>query len=70
VSGGGGARPYEVDRTPFDEYRSDDFPNYHYVRFELHDDRVVGEMIRLDDPAAPTPAQWQTRDRFEITLRP
>jgi len=70
VSGGGGARPYEVDRTPFDEYPSGDFPNYHYVRFELHDDRVIGEMIRLDDPAAPQPKQWQTRDTFEITLRP
>jgi hypothetical protein len=70
VSGGGGARPYEVDRTPFDEYQSDDFPNYHYVRFELHGDRVVGEMIRLGDYAAPTPMEWQTRDRFEITLRP
>ena len=70
VSGGGGARPYEVDRTPFDEYQSDDFPNYHYVRFELHGDRVVGEMIRLGDYAAPTPMEWQTRDRFEISLRP
>jgi hypothetical protein len=70
VSGGGGARPYEVDRTPGDLYQSDDFPNYHYVRFELHGDRVVGEMIRLVDHAALEPKQWQTRDRFEITLRP
>jgi hypothetical protein len=70
VSGGGGARPHEVDRTPSDEYQSDDFPNYHYVRFELHGDRVVGEMIRLGDYAAPKPTEWQTRDRFEITLRP
>src|SRR5882724_5250097 len=70
VSGGGGARPYEVDRTPTDLYQSDDFPNYHYVRLELHGDRVVGEMIRLGDYAAPTPTEWQTRDRFEITLQP
>jgi hypothetical protein len=70
VSGGGGARPYEVDRTSLDQYQSADFPNYHYVRFELHNDRVVGEMIRLGDYAAPKPAQWQARDRFEITLRP
>jgi len=39
VSGGGGARPYEVDRTPADQYQSADFPNYHYVRFELQGDR-------------------------------
>jgi hypothetical protein len=70
VSGGGGARPYEVDRTPADQYQSADFPNYHYVRFELRGDRVVGEMIRLDDRAALKPGQWQTRDRFEITLQP
>jgi len=70
VSGGGGARPHEVDRTPSDRYQSADFPNYHYVRFELHGDRVVGEMIRLGDHAAPKPGQWQTADRFEITLRP
>jgi hypothetical protein len=70
VSGGGGARPYEVDRTPADQYQSADFPNYHYVRFELQGDRVVGEMIRLGDPTALKPRQWQTRDRFEITLQP
>jgi hypothetical protein len=35
VSGGGGARPYEVDRTPADLYQHTDFPNFHYVRFEL-----------------------------------
>ena len=70
VSGGGGARPQEVDRTSLDQYQSADFPNYHYLRFELHEGRVVGEMIRLGDYAAPKPAQWQIRDRFEITLRP
>ena len=70
VSGGGGARPYEVDRTPTDLYQSAEFPNYHYVRFELHGDRVVGEMIRLGDHDATKPKQWQVRDRFEITLPP
>jgi hypothetical protein len=70
VSGGGGASPYEVDRTPSDQYQSADFPNYHYVRFELQGDRVVGEMIRFDEHAALKSGQWQTRDRFEITLQP
>src|SRR6202051_387297 len=55
VSGAGGARPYEVDRTAADAYQSGDFPNYHYVRFELHADRVVAEMIRLGGSAAPAP---------------
>jgi hypothetical protein len=70
VSGGGGAVPYDVDRTPPDQYQGGDFPNYHYVRFEFHGDRVIGEMIRLRDYAAPAPRRWQIRDRFEITLRP
>lgn len=70
VSGGGGATPYEVDRTGLDRFQGTDFPNYHYVRFELHGDRVKGEMIRLGDYAVPNPKQWQTQDRFEISLRP
>ncbi len=70
VSGGGGATPYEVDRTRLDLYRSADFPNYHYVRLELRGNRVRGEMIRLGDYNELAPKQWQTRDRFEITLRP
>jgi hypothetical protein len=70
VSGGGGAAPYEVVRTGADLYRNTEFPNYHYVRLELHGDRVRGEMIRLGDYAESKPGQWQTRDRFEISLRP
>jgi hypothetical protein len=70
VSGGGGATPYEVERTPGDLYQDRDFPNYHYVRFELRGNTLLGEMIRLNDYSAPVPGQWQTRDRFEITLRP
>jgi acid phosphatase type 7 len=70
VSGGGGAAPYPVDRTPSDLYQNMDFPNYHYVRFELHAQVMKGEMIRLNDYTAAHPKQWQTRDRFEINLRP
>ena len=70
VSGGGGAAPYEVERTAPDQYQNTDFPNYHYVRFEFHGARVACEMIRLGDYAASNPTLWQTRDRFEITLQP
>jgi hypothetical protein len=70
VSGGGGASPYDVDRMREDQYQRGDFPNYHYVRFEVLGDRVVGEMIRLGDYSAPAPGRWQTSDRFEISLRP
>jgi hypothetical protein len=70
VSGGGGATPYPVDRTPADLYQNKDFPNYHYVRFEMHGQVLKAQMIRLNDFAAAHPVQWQTRDQFEISLRP
>ena len=74
VSGGGGARPYEVDRTAADRYQSADFPNYHLVRFELRDKTLVGKMYRLDTGAASSPgaqpAAWEVKDRFELTLLP
>jgi acid phosphatase type 7 len=70
VSGGGGATPYDVDRTAADLYQNTDFPNYHYVRFELRAGALKGEMIRLQDYANPKPAHWKVRDRFEISLQP
>ena len=67
VSGGGGAAPYEVDRTADDLYRpSGRIPNYHYVRLELRDGRLSGEMIRLADYAAAEPHQWTVMDTFEL----
>jgi hypothetical protein len=70
VSGGGGATPYEIDRSAADLYHDEDFPNYHYVRFELKGTIFSGEMIRLQDYAARSPSHWRTRDRFEISLLP
>jgi hypothetical protein len=70
VSGGGGATPYDIDRTPADLYQNTDFPNYHYMRFELRGQTLSGAMIRLENYGAAKPARWQTKDRFEITLQP
>jgi hypothetical protein len=70
VSGGGGAHPYEVERTAADLYQDKDFPNFHYVRFELHADRLEAEMIRLRDSSAPAPSHWEVRDRFTLALPP
>ena len=70
VSGGGGATPYDIDRPPEDLYRGTEFPNYHYVRLELHGQRLSGEMIRLEDYAAANPSQWRVRDKFELSLQP
>lgn len=70
VSGGGGATPYQIDRTKADLYQSADFPNYHYVRFEMRGNSLSAEMIRLEDYSAAKPVRWRTEDRFEISLRP
>jgi 3',5'-cyclic AMP phosphodiesterase CpdA len=68
VSGGGGAVPYEVDRTPSDLYKGIDFPNYHYVRLTIASGRLKGEMYRLDEPAAPMP-HFTMKDAFEVSAR-
>jgi Calcineurin-like phosphoesterase len=68
VSGGGGAVPYEVDRTPVDLYKGIDFPNYHYVKLTIAAGKLKGEMYRLDEPAAPTP-HFTLKDTFEAEAR-
>jgi hypothetical protein len=68
VSGGGGASPVRVERTPDDLYRSDDFPNYHYVKFVLDGNTLRGKMIRLADATANAPS-WQERDEFAIEAK-
>ncbi|MBT9330611.1 metallophosphoesterase family protein [Paracidobacterium acidisoli] len=65
VSGGGGASPVRVDRAPDDLYQSNDFPNYHYVKFVLDGDTLHATMYRLADVNADTPT-WQDRDEFTI----
>lgn len=65
VSGGGGAHPYEVERTPSDLYQGKDLVNFHYVKFELEKDKLKATMYRLADPDVKT-IEWQEKDKFEI----
>jgi hypothetical protein len=69
VSGGGGAVPYEVDRTQPDLYHGIDFPNFHYVRLTVTSGTLKGQMFRLDEPAAPTP-HFTLKDTFELSVGP
>jgi len=69
VSGGGGAVPYEVDRTPPDLYHGIEFPNFHYVRLTVTSGTLKGQMFRLDEPSAPTP-HFTLKDTFELTIGP
>jgi calcineurin-like phosphoesterase family protein len=68
VSGGGGASPVRVDRAPEDLYQSNDFPNYHYVKFSLDGDTLHAKMYRLKDVQAETPS-WEVRDEFSIQAK-
>jgi hypothetical protein len=68
VSGGGGAQPYHVDRSPSDLYQDPSFPNYHYLRFTLQGKTLKGEMVRLKDASAATP-EWEVKDKFEIKAK-
>jgi hypothetical protein len=66
VSGGGGAAPVPVTRTVDDLYKGMEYPNYHFVRFELNGKRLRAEMIRLVDPKSAKP-KWEVKDRFQIS---
>lgn len=63
VSGGGGAVPYPVDRTPDDAYQDASFPNYHYLEFVLTGDTLKATMFRLADPNT---VSWEIKDTFEV----
>jgi len=68
VSGGGGAVPYEIDRTPDDLYKGIDFPNYHYVKFTIAQGVLKGEMYRLDEPSALV-KHFTLKDSFQLFAR-
>lgn len=69
VSGGGGAKPYFVERTPDDLYQSVLFPNYNYVRFDLSADRLNATMYRVEGLETPS-FSVKDRDHFEIKVKP
>ncbi len=63
VSGGGGAVPYPVERTPADAYQDSSFPNYHYLKFVLAGASLKATMVRLANPGT---SAWEVKDTFEI----
>ena len=69
VSGGGGAPPYFVERTPEDLYKSILFPNYHYVKLTLEKDRLHGAMYRVENPEAET-LNVELKDSFDLQVKP
>jgi len=69
VSGGGGAPPYFVERTPEDLYKSILFPNYHYVKLTLEKDRLHGAMYRVANPEAKN-LTVELKDSFDLNSKP
>jgi hypothetical protein len=69
VSGGGGAKPYPIARTPADLYQDPSFPNYHYLLFHFDGKQITAVMYRLDDPKADK-LIWETKDAFTIPMKP
>ena len=68
VSGGGGAKPYYVERTPPDKYQDPNFPVFHYVDFTLDGKTLKATMYRMADPTA-TPTVWEAKDSFTVTAK-
>jgi 3',5'-cyclic AMP phosphodiesterase CpdA len=69
VSGGGGAKPHPVARTPADLYQDPSFPNYHYIRFQFDDQQITAVMYRLAD-AKSDKLVWESKDSFTIPVKP
>lgn len=69
VSGGGGAPPHFVERTPEDLYKSILFPNYHYVKLTLERDRLRAAMYRVENPEAQN-LTVELKDSFDLVAKP
>lgn len=65
VSGGGGAKPYPIARTPADKFQDAAFPNYHYLKFVFDGKTLSATMYRVRDPAASAPS-YEVKDTFTI----
>ena len=68
VSGGGGAPPHFVERAPDDLYKSNMFPNYHYVKLTVEKDRLHGAMFRVENPEAEN-LTVELKDSFDVAAK-
>jgi 3',5'-cyclic AMP phosphodiesterase CpdA len=64
VSGGGGAKPYMIPRTPDDHYR-DDGPTYHYCLLDVSKGKLSFSMYKLEMDGSK--AKFTKRDSFELS---
>jgi len=64
VSGGGGAEPDHVTRTPNDLYKGPTFPNYNYLKLVLRGATLHATMYRLS-----AMGKFQPKDFFELQYK-
>lgn len=62
VSGGGGAKPYRIARTPRDLYQANSFPNYHYIKFVREAGGLRATMYRWNERGG-----FEARDTFVVS---
>lgn len=61
VSAGGGAPPYEVNRSDEDFYKEKG-PTYHYCRITISANKGLFEMVKLSRDLS----KWEVKDKFEF----
>ena len=68
VTGGGGAKPVPALRMFGELSQLKTAVNFHYIRFELQNDRLLGTMVRFDEnDQSGNP--WTEPDRFTVNAR-
>jgi Icc-related predicted phosphoesterase len=63
VSGGGGATPYAIRRSPQDAYQAPG-PTYHFLHFYLDGHNLRAEMVKQEVQNGKT--TWAVKDTFEL----
>jgi acid phosphatase type 7 len=66
VSGGGGATPYFLQRSPVDFYTGSG-STYHYCKFTVDHGSLKFQMVKLDLNGGT--ANWTTKDSFDLMPR-
>ena len=64
VSGGGGARPVAVKRSPNDFYKEAG-PTYHYLKIHVGNHQLHAEMAKYEDVNGGT--VWKLKDSFDLS---
>jgi 3',5'-cyclic AMP phosphodiesterase CpdA len=65
VSGGGGATPYRIQRSPGDVLYDEPFPNYHICNITVDGHKLTLEMNKVTIQSGKE--KWEKKDSVELT---